>query len=94
LTRAAFCASPKKWGTQRREDFLIPSSLWRISLIVGAVTQKCCAITRAEANGYLSRNASSCDPKVKSRRPGREWSLQDKSAFLNLWSQVLICDKW
>jgi hypothetical protein len=94
LTRAAFCASLKKWGTQRRENFLIPSSLWRISLIAGAVVQKFFAITRTEANGYLSRNALSCDPKIKTGRPGREWSLQDKSPFLNLWSQVLICDKW
>jgi hypothetical protein len=45
-------------------------------------------------NGYLSRNASSCDLKVKTGRPGGECSLQDKSPFLNLWSQALICDKF
>jgi hypothetical protein len=58
------------------------------------VVQKCFAITQAEANGYLSRNTSSCNPKVKTGHPDREWSLQDKSPFLNLCSQVLICDKW
>jgi hypothetical protein len=73
----------RKWGTQPRENFFIPNSLWRISLIVGTVVRKCCAIALALSNVYLCINASSCGPRVERGHPECGESLQDKSPFLN-----------
>jgi hypothetical protein len=41
----------------------------------------------------LRRNAPSCGSKVKSGHPVRGASLQDKSLFLNFWSQILIWNR-
>jgi hypothetical protein len=71
-TRAEFCAELRKWGTQRRENFLIPNSLWRISLIVETVVRKCWAITLAQTNRCFRINASSCGPKLREVRRSAE----------------------
>lgn len=82
-----------KFGSQCRENFLIPNSLSDESLSPWILlTRKRCAIIRELVNGNFPRKASSRDPRVKSARPSRGKSWQDKSSAwtfgTRLWSET------
>jgi hypothetical protein len=79
-TRATVWAGHSKLGTQRRENFL---NLWHAPQ---EALRKC----SGTAKKIFLRRYRKFWPKVKGGHWVRGAFLQDKSPFLNFWSQILI----